>query len=79
MGARGPSYVEPVQIGDVMRGLTIGVVEESRNQRFSEGDIVSGTIGWQDYGISDGIGSAGDPLPGRCPSPLTSGSSAWSA
>jgi NADPH-dependent curcumin reductase CurA len=48
------SYVEPVQIGDVMRGLTIGVVEESRNQRFSEGDIVSGTIGWQDYGISDG-------------------------
>jgi len=48
------SYVEPVQIGDVMRGLTIGVVEESRNQRFSKGDIVSGTIGWQDYGISTG-------------------------
>jgi NADPH-dependent curcumin reductase CurA len=48
------SYVEPVQIGDVMRGLTIGVVEESRNQRLSRGDIVSGTIGWQDYGISDG-------------------------
>ena len=23
------SYVEPVQIGDVMRGLTIGVVEDS--------------------------------------------------
>ena len=48
------SYVEPVQIGDVMRGLTIGVVVESRNQRFSKGDIVSGTIGWQDYGISIG-------------------------
>ena len=50
----GPSYVEPVGIGEVMRGLTIGVVEESRNDRFSVGDIVSGTIGWQDYGISDG-------------------------
>ena len=50
----GPSYVEPVGIGEVMRGLTIGVVEESRNDRFSAGDIVSGTIGWQDYGISDG-------------------------
>ena len=48
------SYVEPVQIGDVMRGLTIGVVEESRSQSFSKGDIVSGTIGWQDYGISTG-------------------------
>jgi NADPH-dependent curcumin reductase CurA len=50
----GPSYVEPVAIGDVMRGLTIGVVEESRNDRFSAGDIVSGTVGWQDYAISDG-------------------------
>lgn len=50
----GPSYVEPVGIGDVMRGLTIGVVEASRNDRFSVGDIVSGTIGWQDYAISDG-------------------------
>ncbi len=51
---KGPSYVEPVGVGDVMRGLTIGVVEESRNDRFSPGDVVSGTIGWQDYGISDG-------------------------
>jgi NADPH-dependent curcumin reductase CurA len=50
----GPSYVEPVAIGDVMRGLTIGVVEESRNDRFAAGDIVSGTVGWQDYAISDG-------------------------
>ena len=50
----GPSYVEPVAIGDVMRGLTIGIVEDSRNDRFSVGDIVSGTIGWQDFAISDG-------------------------
>lgn len=51
---KGPSYVEPVEIGDVMRGLTVGVVEASRNEHFAEGDRVSGTIGWQDYGISDG-------------------------
>jgi len=51
---KGPSYVEPVQIGDVMRGLSVGVVEDSRNERFPEGSIVSGAIGWQDYGISDG-------------------------
>jgi NADPH-dependent curcumin reductase CurA len=60
------SYVEPVQIGDVMRGLTIGVVEESRNQRFSKGDIVSGAIGWQDYGISAGSDLRGIP-PGKLP------------
>jgi hypothetical protein len=50
----GPSYVEPVEIGEVMRGLTIGVVEESRNDRFSVGDVVSGAMGWQDFAISDG-------------------------
>jgi NADPH-dependent curcumin reductase CurA len=50
----GPSYVEPVAIGDVMRGITIGVVEASKNDAFSGGDLVSGTGGWQDYAISDG-------------------------
>ena len=51
---KGPSYVEPVEIGEVMRGLTLGVVEATRNEGFTVGDIVAGTIGWQDYGISDG-------------------------
>ncbi len=50
----GPSYVEPVEIGEVMRGLTLGVVEASRNDRFAKGDLVSGTGGWQDYTISNG-------------------------
>jgi NADPH-dependent curcumin reductase CurA len=50
----GPSYVEPVKIGEVMRGLTIGVVEASRNPHFSEGDLVSGVNGWQEYAVSDG-------------------------
>ena len=65
---KGPSYVEPVEIGDVMRGLTVGVVEGSRNDRFAEGDIVSGSIGWQDYGISDGTDLR--PIPPG-PLPLT--------
>ena len=51
---KGPSYVEPVEIGKVMRGLAVGVVEASRDDRFADGDIVSGSIGWQDYGILDG-------------------------
>jgi NADPH-dependent curcumin reductase CurA len=51
---KGASYVEPVEVGEVMRGFAVGVVEASRNDRFAEGDIVSGSIGWQDYGIVDG-------------------------
>lgn len=61
----GPSYVEPVEIGEVMRGLTVGVVEASRNDRFTEGDLVSGTNGWQDYAVSDGSDMRAIP-----PSPL---------
>ena len=33
---KGPSYVEPVEVGEVMRGLTVGVVEASRDDRFAE-------------------------------------------
>jgi hypothetical protein len=50
----GPSYVEPVAIGDVMRGITLGVVEASKNDGFAAGDLVSGTGGWQDFAVSDG-------------------------
>ena len=51
---KGSSYVEPVEIGEVMRGFAVGVVEESRDERFAEGDAVSAHIGWQDYAILDG-------------------------
>ena len=51
---KGSSYVEPVEIGEVMRGFAVGVVEESRDRRFAEGDAVSAHIGWQDYAILDG-------------------------
>lgn len=46
-------YLPPVQIGDVMRGTTIGVVEQSRSDRFSPGDIVMpATGGWQRFCVS---------------------------
>ena len=50
------SYLPPVQIGDVMRGSTIGIVEQSRHPKFSEGAYVQGLLGWQDYAVSDGAG-----------------------
>jgi NADPH-dependent curcumin reductase CurA len=48
------SYLPPVGIGEVMRGSTIGVVEQSRNDHIKEGTRVTGLLGWQDYAVSDG-------------------------
>lgn len=50
------SYMPPVAIGEVMRGGAVGVIEQSRNTEFEEGDIVQGLLGWQDYALDDGTG-----------------------
>jgi NADPH-dependent curcumin reductase CurA len=44
-----PSYLPPVQIGEVMRGGAIGEVVESRNPEFPVGAPVMGMLGWQEY------------------------------
>ncbi len=45
-------YLPPVGLGEVMRGLTLGVVEQSRSDRFKVGDIVSPLSGgWADYAV----------------------------
>jgi len=49
-----PSYMPPVQIGEVMRAGAVGQVVESRNKNFSEGDLVQGSFGWQEYVVTDG-------------------------
>jgi NADPH-dependent curcumin reductase CurA len=50
------TYLPAVAIGEVMRGIVIGVVEKSRHAKFQEGDIVQGLLGWQQYAVSDGAG-----------------------
>ncbi len=50
------SYIEPVQVGDVMRAGTVGEVIESNNDKFNVGDFVSGHNGVQSYAVSDGKG-----------------------
>lgn len=50
----GPSYSAPVEVGGVMEGGTVSVVEASRNDAFAMGDVVVGRTGWQDYAVSDG-------------------------
>jgi len=49
-----PSYMPPVQIGEIMRAGAVGQVVESKNKNFSEGDLVQGSFGWQEYVVTDG-------------------------
>ena len=50
-------YLPPVGLGEVMRGLTLGVVEESQSQKFKVGDVVTtAMVGWADYGVVPDVG-----------------------
>ncbi len=46
-----PGYLPPVQIDEVVRSGGIGKIVESKNENFSEGDLVSGMVGWQTHHI----------------------------
>ena len=48
----GPSYATPVQIGEVMTGGVVGRVVESRTPDLAVGDIVDGSLGWQEYAVA---------------------------
>ncbi len=48
-------YMPPVNIGDTMRGGSLGVVESSRSDRFKQGDIVNaGLGGWSTHVVANG-------------------------
>ncbi|MFT6148041.1 MAG: NADPH-dependent curcumin reductase CurA [Saprospiraceae bacterium] len=47
------SYIRPVRIGEVMRAGTVGIVVESKSDKFKTGDYVMGNLGVQQYGISE--------------------------
>jgi leukotriene B4 12-hydroxydehydrogenase/15-oxo-prostaglandin 13-reductase len=47
------SYAEPVNIGDVMVGGTVGQVLESKAPGLAAGDFVNGQWGWQEYAAVD--------------------------
>ncbi len=52
----GRSYAQAQALNDTMVGGTAGEVVESRNPKFKPGDIVVGYLGWQTYGVTDGVG-----------------------
>ena len=47
------SYLPPIALGDVMRGLTAGVVESSHHPDFAVGDAVQGALGWQQFAVAE--------------------------
>jgi NADPH-dependent curcumin reductase CurA len=48
-----PSYIPPVAVGEVMRGMTVGEVVESQCPDLAPGDLVSSMSGWQEYAVVD--------------------------
>jgi NADPH-dependent curcumin reductase CurA len=46
-------YLPALPLGAVMRGATLGVVEESRTPAFAAGDLVQGLGGWQEYYVGE--------------------------
>lgn len=48
-----PNYIPPVGIGEVMRGLTVGEVVESKLKGYEPGDLVTGLTGWQEWALGD--------------------------
>lgn len=62
-------YMAPVEVGEVMRGGTIGVVEESRLDGIAPGAVVQGMWGWQSHAVIDG--RAVRVLPADRKAPLT--------
>jgi len=47
-------YMDPLGIGDVMTGESVGRVVESQSDQYAVGDIVTSYSGWQEYYIAPG-------------------------
>ena len=46
------SYAQGVKVGDTMVGATVGVIEQSKSDKFQIGDVVLSATGWQLYGVA---------------------------
>ena len=53
----GASYIDPVEVGDVMRAGAVGEVIASEHPGFAVGDHVYSDFGVQEYAVSDGRGA----------------------
>ncbi len=65
------SHVGRVVADDTVMWNTVSEVVESRNPAFAVGDLVLGTNGWQEYGISSGGGRLGVRKVEPTPAPIS--------
>jgi NADPH-dependent curcumin reductase CurA len=49
--SEGESYLPPVSLGEVMRGICVGSVVESNTPAFTVGTVLYGMSGWQDFAV----------------------------
>lgn len=50
------SYAKPIEVGATMEAGCVAEVMVSNHPDFAAGDIVVGSLGWADFGLSDGSG-----------------------
>ncbi len=62
-----PSYLPPIQVGEVIRSGGVGEVVESRTDAYRPGQLLFGMTGWQEYVIADSGERALQPLPDGVP------------
>jgi len=48
----GKSYVEPFEVGHVIKSGAVGDVVESRSPKFQPGDVVTGQLGWRLHDVA---------------------------
>jgi len=46
------NYLPPVPIGEVMRGMAVSEIAESKLEGFEAGDLVTGMTGWQEWSVA---------------------------
>jgi hypothetical protein len=49
--SKAEGYIEPVAIGEVVRGSGVGRVIASKSDRIAEGQLVATLTGWQEYAV----------------------------
>ena len=62
-----PSYLPPIEIGEVIRSGGVGEVIDSRCEVYTPGQLLFGMTGWQDYVVVDAGERAMQVLPDGVP------------
>ncbi|GAL75317.1 putative oxidoreductase YncB [Nonlabens ulvanivorans] len=49
------SYIEPFKINKPIASTVVAEVVESKNEKYSEGDFLTGMLDWKEYQVHTGI------------------------